>query len=238
MCERISRLILCFSTRSSSCAFCCCFVLGIVSCHILYMRPAKSHSWKSLLGQYKYLLTRVNQAERRYNRFVEASKQCAVSQEKVLRGILDHAKNTEHGLRYRFGEISTRDKFTREHPLTSYDFYRDYARRSIDEGEENLTVPDPILYFGITSGSSGKNKIYSLTDRGRLFRTDLLWFHTVKRHCLMNLGRHFYIKYASKSVRSKFGLPIGPASVFEYLVPIELSPVPNEVYYIDDEHVS
>src|SRR5579872_7005725 len=87
-------------------------------------------------------------------------------QEKQLRALLDHAKDTEFGRAHGFGSIRGYEDFVRRVPVGDYDSFSPYIDR-MRQGERNLLVPEFVRYFGNSSGSSnqGRPKFLPITER-------------------------------------------------------------------------
>ena len=87
-------------------------------------------------------------------------------QERQLRELLDHAKDTEFGRAHGFSSIRTHADYVRQVPVGDYDTFSPYIDR-MRAGERNLLVPEFVRYFGNSSGSSnhGKSKFLPITDR-------------------------------------------------------------------------
>lgn len=89
-----------------------------------------------------------------------------------LRDFVDHAKDTEIGQKLGFASIRTYEDFQRKVPVGDYDSHWPYIERMM-KGERNLLVPEPIKYFGNSSGSStkGKSKFLPISERQIRFQT-------------------------------------------------------------------
>ncbi len=101
-----------------------------------------------------------------------ALKNVEAVQMRHLRSFVDHAKNTEFGKLHDFPSIRTYEDFQRRVPIGDYDSHWPYIERMM-KGEANLVVPEPIKYFGNSSGSStkGKSKFLPISDRQIRFQT-------------------------------------------------------------------
>jgi len=88
------------------------------------------------------------------------------AQEGTLAALLDHARHTEFGRSHGFAGIRDYEDFRRQVPVGDYDSFSPYIDR-MRAGEGGLLVPEPVLYFGNSSGSSthGKSKFLPITDR-------------------------------------------------------------------------
>jgi hypothetical protein len=87
-------------------------------------------------------------------------------QEKTLRSILAHGKDTQFGRAHDFAAIRGYDDFARRVPVGDYDAFSPYIDR-MRAGQRNLLVPEFVRYFGNSSGSSnqGRPKFLPITDR-------------------------------------------------------------------------
>jgi hypothetical protein len=87
-------------------------------------------------------------------------------QEATLAELLTHATDTEFGRAHGFASIHDYEGFRRRVPVGDYDTFSPYIDR-MRAGERGLLVPEPVLYFGNSSGSSthGRSKFLPITDR-------------------------------------------------------------------------
>lgn len=87
-------------------------------------------------------------------------------QESTLASLIRHSKDTEFGRKCGFAGIRDYEGFRRQVPVGDYDSFSPYIDR-MRAGERGLLVPEPILYFGNSSGSSshGKSKFLPISDR-------------------------------------------------------------------------
>ncbi|MEM7553617.1 MAG: GH3 auxin-responsive promoter family protein [Cyanobacteria bacterium P01_A01_bin.84] len=98
--------------------------------------------------------------------FVGKTRQVSAVQEKFLRSLLQDYSGTEFGQRYHFDEIKTIERFRQRVPILSYDSYSSYVER-IAQGEKNILTSDDVVYFNVSSGSTGKQKLIPVTKRSR-----------------------------------------------------------------------
>jgi hypothetical protein len=87
-------------------------------------------------------------------------------QESTLLSIVRHCRGTEFGRKFSFDGVDGYEAFRRRVPVGDYDTFSPYIDR-MRAGEANLLVPEPVLYFGNSSGSSthGKSKFLPISDR-------------------------------------------------------------------------
>ncbi|MFO0591493.1 MAG: GH3 auxin-responsive promoter family protein [Polyangiaceae bacterium] len=86
-----------------------------------------------------------------------ALRNVEAEQMRHLKDFVSHAKDTEFGRQYSFGSIRTYDDFRRNVPLGDYDSHWPAIERMM-KGERNIVVPEPIIHFGNSSGSSNKGR--------------------------------------------------------------------------------
>ncbi len=87
-------------------------------------------------------------------------------QRSTLASLVRHSAGTEFGRLHGFAGIRSYEDFRRRVPVGDYDSFSPYIDR-MRAGERGLLVPEPILYFGNSSGSSshGKSKFLPISDR-------------------------------------------------------------------------
>jgi hypothetical protein len=86
-------------------------------------------------------------------------------QRRTLAAIVAHSEKTEFGRRYGFGQIRSYEDFAASVPVGDYDSFSPYIER-MRAGERGLLVPEFILHFGNSSGSSthGKSKFLPISE--------------------------------------------------------------------------
>ncbi|HNM25490.1 MAG TPA: GH3 auxin-responsive promoter family protein, partial [Saprospiraceae bacterium] len=94
----------------------------------------------------QYLAMRMHRIERYMQRPEER-------QERWLRKLLDRARNTEVGQRYRFAEIRSAEEYARRVPVNDYDSIKDDIARMM-RGERHVLWPGEINWFAKSSGTT------------------------------------------------------------------------------------
>ncbi len=89
-----------------------------------------------------------------FDRALEAPR---AAQEETRRRILGFNRDTEYGREHGFAELGDYDTFCRRVPIVQYDQLEPYVSRMI-HGEANVLVADPVLYLGVSSGTTGGKK--------------------------------------------------------------------------------
>ena len=91
------------------------------------------------------------------------------SQERVLRELLEAAKDTDFGRKYNFRQILSssnfRQTFTEKVPMFDYHRLHDEWWHRVVDGESNVTWPGSPQYFALSSGTTGSSsKRIPVTD--------------------------------------------------------------------------
>jgi GH3 auxin-responsive promoter len=99
-------------------------------------------------------------------RWDTALRQLRQTQEATLLSLLSRAEKTEFGRARRLAEVRDYQGFVQRVPVGDYDSFSPLIDR-MRAGERNVLVPEPVRYFGNSSGSSnqGKPKFLPITDR-------------------------------------------------------------------------
>lgn len=96
-------------------------------------------------------------------RLRETADQAELVQEKLLQEILRENRDTEYGRKYSFAEVFSSDAYRKRVPVTEYPDYEAWIARMI-EGQENVLTRRPVVYFCVSSGSTGEMKYVPLTE--------------------------------------------------------------------------
>ncbi|EPX62082.1 hypothetical protein D187_009986 [Cystobacter fuscus DSM 2262] len=94
--------------------------------------------------------------------FAEQARHTARVNADTLRAILQHNQDTDFGRRHGFASLHTVEDFQRALPVSTYEPFRPYMER-IARGEQNVLTADRVEYLGITSGTTGQNKLLPVT---------------------------------------------------------------------------
>lgn len=124
--------------------------------------------------------------------------------------------NTDYGKENGFAEIKCPEDYVRLHPLTRYDHYRTYIDR-VANGEDNVLTADKPYILGVTSGTSGQNKL--LPTIRKLLRVFFAYgisvmIHTMCLHFpgMRNPQRGLKFAYTPRWRYSPAGILVGPSS--------------------------
>ncbi|MGB3613548.1 MAG: GH3 auxin-responsive promoter family protein, partial [Elainellaceae cyanobacterium] len=101
-------------------------------------------------------------------RLVAQTRRLEAVQAEFLQSLLQAHRDTAFGREHHLGEIRTIDQFRDRIPVQPYAAFDPYLQR-MAHGEANVLVPDPLIYFNISSGSTGTKKLIPVTKRSRQF---------------------------------------------------------------------
>lgn len=216
-----------------------CGVIALVLIDIYMLRPAQSHSLKSLIAQYiflKFLLV-IGYVLRK--RFDKKCKQCEKQQESILTEILTQNKDTIFTKDFDLENVDNVKMLKEIMPLTTYENYRKYAEMIKEEGTENVLFPGKAYFLALTSGTtSGKSKMFPKNPAARtkgvlyiLLMIYVMIYYTGKSF----LSKWLYVKVLPKVVRTNSGIESGPVSATTYKLSFPFSAVPNTSIQTENE---
>lgn len=155
-------------------------------------------------------------AQRARVNFTQKTKRVEAVQTQFLRSLLRAHQHTEWGKQYGLSEIKTIDEFRDRVPVLPYSSYEPYIERMV-KGETNLLTPDPVIFFNLTSGSTGVRKFIPVTRRSRqkVARANQVAMgfavDAMKRQGLP-LGKMLFTSPSRSTGVTPSGIPYGPIS--------------------------
>lgn len=121
----------------------------------------------------------------------KAAKNCVKSQEQTLRGILEYAKDSEWGRKYKFAEILSAKNYKdlvarwqENVPMCDYEDLRPYIERH-KKGEANVLFPGKPKMYATTSGTTKEPKWIPITEEyysNVYSKMTKLWLHSFQMH--------------------------------------------------------
>lgn len=99
-----------------------------------------------------------------FRQFVRQTRQAGKLNRQVLQEVLRANAQTEYGLAYNFAGIKNEEEYKRLVPLQVYSDYEPYLERML-LGHENILTAEPVKYFGLSSGTTGKQKFIPTTSK-------------------------------------------------------------------------
>lgn len=182
-------------------------------------------------------VSRQNQAN-----FAKKTRRIEAVQSNFLRSLLRTHRHTAFGQEYGFSDISTIDQFRRRVPLQPYAGFDPYIQRMAN-GEPNVLVSDPLIYFNISSGSTGRQKLIPVTRRSRAFlsrasRTAMGFLVKAALREKRPLGKMLYPVSTRSHGQTPSGIRYAPVSTSDVrlmdLLSRQVFTYPFEVFQISD----
>ncbi|XP_070553123.1 uncharacterized protein [Ptychodera flava] len=137
------------------------------------------------------------------------------TQEELLLHILTYNSDTEHGQKFDFQNIKSREEFRKKHPLTKYESYRKNIER-VAKGESNLLTRNKTIHLALTSGTTGGESMFPVSQKyfAEYFKPWLIATSEIYRQIpeSKSLQKILWMKFGFKARHSDAGIPIGPAS--------------------------
>lgn len=172
--------------------------------------------------------------------FERSTKDPRKAQEQVLLKYLSRNRRTEFGLKYDFSSIRSIGDFRARLPVSDYESIRAYINR-MKKGEPNVLTADKVVYFGITSGTTGEPKLIPVTkysDARKSALMDIWAYYTCMDHPHVVEGRILGVISPEVKSHTEGGIPYGPEDGHAYnnLLRIvkRLYVLPYQVFSIGD----
>jgi hypothetical protein len=181
------------------------------------------------------------------SRFERTARRGVASNRKTLMTILEENKDTEFGRSHRFGEL-VRDPsgqaYRQAVPLSRYEDYTEAIER-MERGENGILTADDLLFFAVSSGTTGKPKLVPTTKRHHGFTFKYMGTvvqGVISRHLHASSSTDRGVDLMTFSGEQRFasgGTPIGGATAeavrrMARIVP-HLWNSPIEVYTLDHQ---
>ncbi|MTK13010.1 MAG: GH3 auxin-responsive promoter family protein [Clostridiaceae bacterium] len=153
-------------------------------------------------------------SNRYYKNFNRDTKKAAEVNKSVLMEILEMNKESGYGRTHNFKDIKDVKDYKRNVPITRYSDYENSIER-IAKGESNILTCEAVEFFGLSSGTTGKQKYIPVTTRSRKVNNSYMNF--LNQGLLYNSipaakkgGRGmFLVNMAKPSVITGGGIPAG-----------------------------
>ena len=151
-------------------------------------------------------------ADTSFRKFDKDTRNAGEVNKQVLQEILRLNASTAYGQIYQFSKLRAED-YKKQVPLTSYQDYEGFIDE-IAAGKENILTADPIIYFGLSSGTTGKQKRIPVTRRIRknVNMAMMLLQQGLLRQALPSArkgGRGLLLMNMLQSSHSPAGIPTG-----------------------------
>jgi len=139
-------------------------------------------------------------------------------QHKLLLKYLSRNRDTEYGRKYHFSEVRSVEDYRMLVPLNDSESIFPYVER-IKKGEDNILTKDKVIFFGLTSGTTGKPKLIPVTNFSRARKAEMmrLWaYYISKDHHDVLDGKILAIINPDDDDSTESGIPIGAESGHAY----------------------
>lgn len=172
--------------------------------------------------------------------FERATEDPMKVQKKVLLEYIERNKDTEYGRAHHFSEVTSIRDFQSLVPMSDCEGLRPYIAR-MAKGEGNILTADEVIFFGLTSGTTGHQKLIPVTQYSRDKKAAVagLWAYYISRdHPDILEGKILAVVNPETEGHTESGIPYGTETGHAYrnLPPIvrNLYAVPYEVLDIAD----
>ena len=162
------------------------------------------------------------------------------SQRKVLFEYLGRNKDTEYGKLYDFSGIRSIEEYQKRVPMSDCDVLRPYLER-MTKGENSLLTVDKPIFFGLTSGTTARQKFIPVTKYSRDKKAavaDLWSYYIIKDHPRILDGKILAVINSDIEGYTESGIPYGAETGHGYknlpLAIRHLYVLPYQVFDIQD----
>ena len=150
--------------------------------------------------------------------FENATKNPIKAQRRLLLQYLARNKNTEYGKKYNFSKVRSIEDYRMLVPLSDSETIFPYVER-MKKGEDNVLTSDKVVFFGLTSGTTGKPKLIPVTNFSRMKKAETmdLWaYHISEDHPHVLDGKILALINPDDDEFTQNGVPIGAESGHAY----------------------
>jgi len=162
------------------------------------------------------------------------------AQEALLLEYLSKNRDTEYGKKYHFSEVRSIADYRMLVPMSDSESVFPYVEKIVN-GVRNVLTKDKVIFFGLTSGTTGKPKFIPVTkfSRAKKAETLNLWAYYISRdHPGILDGKILAIINPEDEAFTGNGIPYGAESGHAYKnLPVmirDLYAVPYDVFRIKD----
>ena len=172
--------------------------------------------------------------------FEKSTKNPIDVQEKFLLEYLRKNRSTEYGKKYHFSEVRSILDYQMLVPMSDSESIFPYVE-SITSGSQNVLTKDKVIFFGLTSGTTGKPKLIPVTKFSRAKKAEMLglWTYYITRdHPGVLDGKILAIVNPEEETFTTKGIPCGAESGHAYknmpAVVRNFYAIPYDVFHIPD----
>jgi len=153
-------------------------------------------------------------ATRFRGKFLFDTRRAQAVNDALLMELLRRNEGTVYGRRYGFSRLSTPDGYRASVPLTSYPDYEPYVAR-IARGEQGVLTMEPVHHLGLSSGTTGKQKMIPITRTAqRQVALSMVFLSQGMLNAALpaSRGRGVLMMSAGTSGKTEAGITYGPAT--------------------------
>ncbi|MDP3790891.1 MAG: GH3 auxin-responsive promoter family protein [Candidatus Omnitrophota bacterium] len=150
--------------------------------------------------------------------FENSTKKPIEVQKKLLFQYLHRNKNTEYGVKYHFSHVKSIGDYRMLVPMSDSETIFPYVEK-IKKGTNNILTKDKVVFFGLTSGTTGKPKFIPVTNFSRKKKAEVmdLWaYYILKDHRDALDGKVLAIINPDDDDATDIGIPVGAESGHAY----------------------
>jgi hypothetical protein len=162
------------------------------------------------------------------------------AQSRLLLEYLSRNKNTEYGKKYHFSKVKSISDYQMLVPMSDSESIFPYVEKIIN-GARNVLTKDEVIFFGLTSGTTGKPKFIPVTKFSRAKKSETLdlWAYYISRdHPSVLDGKILAIINPEDEAYTKNGIPYGAESGHAYknmpAIVKNFYAIPYDVFRIKD----
>ncbi|MCX5665867.1 MAG: GH3 auxin-responsive promoter family protein [Candidatus Omnitrophica bacterium] len=172
--------------------------------------------------------------------FERATRDPMKAQESLLLKYLSKNRDTEYGIKYHFSEVRSISDYRMLVPMSDSESIFPFVERMAN-GASNVLTKDEVIFFGLTSGTTGKPKLIPVTKFSRAKKSETLdlWAYYISRdHPGVLDGKILAIINPEDVAFTKKGIPYGAESGHAYknlpAIIRGLYAIPYDVFRIKD----
>jgi hypothetical protein len=162
------------------------------------------------------------------------------AQKRLLLEYISKNRSTEYGKKYHFSEVRSITDYQMLVPMSDSESIFPYVERIVN-GARNVLTKDTVIFFGLTSGTTGKPKLIPVTkfSRAKKSETLSLWAYYISRdHPGALDGKILAIINPENEAFTSGGIPYGAESGHAYknlpAIIRDLYAMPYDVFRIKD----
>jgi len=162
------------------------------------------------------------------------------AQKRLLLKYLSKNRSTEYGKKYHFSEVRSIADYQMLVPMSDSESIFPYVERIVS-GAQNVLTKERVVFFGLTSGTTGKPKLIPVTRFSRAKKSETLdlWAYYISRdHPGALDGKILAVINPEEEAFTRNGIPYGAESGHAYKnLPViikDLYAIPYDVFHIKD----